>query len=269
VTSIPMHTPPRWSDVAVEQIRAVGLRVRVFGALLFGAFMLYAFVAIRVAMRDHAATEAHIRHSVTKFDFTPDISILITYLAMLLPVLIWAEENPKRRTYHLAMPVGRSVHALTKTFAGWVWLITGTAVFLAVVVSVDAVTSNIEGSATLLATRVAAWEWLVPFTAVTISYLLASAAGVGAQTPLIWLVGPPIIYVSAGMAIGLLGYPHLAESMFTLFSGNYGAAAALGGRFIAIDAAGPRVTRWLLSTALWGAAAATLLVAVSRRRATS
>jgi hypothetical protein len=258
-----MHAAPRWSAVVLEQIRSVGLRVRAFGALLFGAFMLYALVAIRVA----TTAEGRIPHTRTKFDFTPDISILITYLALLLPAIIWHEERPSMRTYHSAMPVGRSSHALTKAFAGWVWLMAATAVFLIVVVGVDAITSHIAGSSTLLATRVAAWEWLVPFTAVTISYVLASAAGIGAETPLVWLVGPPIIYVSTGFVVGLLGYPHLAESMFKLFSGNYGAAAALGGRFVPLDAAGPRVTRWLLSTALWGTIAATLLVAVSRRRA--
>ena len=251
----------------VEQIRSVGLRIRAFGALSLGAFMLYAFVAIRVAIRAQVAADAHSRVSRTTFEFTPDISVLITYLALMLPAIIWHDEKPDRRIYHSAMPVGRATHALTKTFAGWVWLMAATTVFLLVVIGVDAATSHIEHSSTLLATRVAAWEWLVPFTAVTISYALASAAGIGTQTPLVWLVGPPILYISTGFAVGMLGHPHLAESMFKLFSGNYGAAAALGGRFVAFDAYGPRVTRWLLSTALWGTVAATLLIAVSRRRA--
>jgi hypothetical protein len=261
-----MHSVPRWSDVALEQIRSVGLRLRAFGALLLGALILYALVAMRVAANDHAATVAHVRHSVTKFEFTPDISILIAYLALLLPALVWHEENPAKRMYHLSMPVGRSAHALTKVFAGWVWLMAGTAVFLLVVISVDGITSNMEGAQWAFATHVAAWEWLVPFTAVTIAYALSSAAAVGAKTPAVWIVGPPVIYVGVAILIAMLGASKVSESMFTLFSGYYGAAAAIGGRYVGIDSAGPRVVRWLVTTALWGSATAALLVVVSRAR---
>lgn len=271
MTAIPMHAAPRWRDIAIEQVRSVGLHVRAVGGLLIGSLAIYAAVAIRVTVNAHNAQVAHKLHGAAVFDYTPAVSILIAYLALLLPAIIWHDESPTRRTYHLAMPVARSTHALTKAFAGWVWLMLGTVVFVLCIVTVDIYTRHIAGATTGFATHVAAWEWLVPFTAVTVAYLISSGAAIGAQTPAVWIVGPPALYAGTALAVGLLGHPETAKSMLKVFSGYYGAAAAIGGWVDGIDAmgntvGGPSAERWLGATLLWGAAAAILLIVVARRR---
>jgi len=264
-----MHPAPRWIDVAREQVRSVGLHVRVLGLLLLGSLALYSAIAIRVSMNQRAAALA--RHAVTGFGFTPQASIILTYLALLLPAMMWHDEKPGKRMYHLAMPVARSTHALTKALAGWFWLMAGTALFLVVVVIVDAVTRHIVGQSAPVGSNLETWEWLVPFTAVSVAYVFSSAAAIGAETPAVWVVGPPLLYAGASLAVALLGYSATAQSMMKLFSGFYGASAAMGGTVEGgMDAAGrllaPSVGRWIGATVLWGAAATTLLYLVARRR---
>jgi len=271
VTAIAMHPAPRWIDVVREQVLAVGLRVRAMGLLLIGSLALYAGVAIRVSMNQRVSPLAHGRHAFTDFGFTPQTSMILAYLALLLPAVMWHDEKPSHRMYHLSMPVRRSTHALTKVVAGWVWLMAAAALFVAVVIVVDSVTRRIIGPAAAAPADLASWEWFVPFTAVTVAYALSSAAAIGTETPAVWVVGPPILYVCASLAVDLLGYPHFSQSMLKLFSGFYGAGAAMGGTVEGgVDSMGrllaPSVGRWIGATALWGAAAGALLYVVARRR---
>lgn len=271
MTAIAMHAAPRWRDIAAEQIRAVGIHVKAVGALMVVSMAIYAVVVIRVAVNERNSALAHKLHATSSFAYTPQVSILIAYLALLLPPLIWHDETPTRRTYHLAMPVDRSVHALTKAFAGWVWLMLGTAFFAACIIGVAAIAANIAGPPLGHIPVIEAWEWLVPFTSVTIGYALASAAAIGAETPAVWIIGPPILYAAASMAAGLLGYPDVSKAMLKFFSGYDGAAAAIGGWVDEIDAAGHTIGgasagRWMEATFIWGVTAAILLIVVARRR---
>ncbi len=266
MTAIALHRTPRWLDVAREQIRAVGLHVRVVGVLLLGSLALYSAVAIRVSMNQHAAGR-----SVTGFDFTPQVSMILTYLALLLPAMMWHDEKPSRRMYHLSMPIGRSTHALTKAFAGWVWLMAGTALFVLVIVVVDAVTRNITGHHAPAGSNLKTWEWIVPFTAVSVAYAISCAAAIGTETPAVWIAGLPLLYVGVSVVAAALGYPAASQSLLKLFTGFYGAGAAMGGIVDGgADSAGRLLAasagRWIGATALWGAAAAAGLYAVSRRR---
>ncbi len=269
MTTLPVHAAPSLRDVVFEQIRSVGLRVRAVGALLVGALLMYAAFAISVARNQHLAALEHASRGHTNFGFVPEVSVLITYLALLLPALMWHDETPTKRTYHLAMPVARSTHALTKTLAGWVWVMIGTAAFIATVVTVDLITRHIGGVPLRLSERVEWWGWLVPFTSVTIAYLLGSAAAVGAQTPLVWIVGPPVIWAATGIAAASVGFSGTAQSMLKLFSGEFGASAAIGGRVVQPEDWGRVLgmpNGWFGATVIWGAAATIVLVVISRRR---
>jgi hypothetical protein len=120
-----------------------------------------------------------------------------------------------------------------------------------------------------LSDRVEWWGWLVPFTSVTIAYLLGSAAAVGAQSPIVWIVGPPVLWAGAGIAAATLGLSDASKAMLTLFSGEFGAAAAIGGRVAQPDDWGRVLgmpSGWLGATAIWTTAALALLYLVSRRR---
>jgi hypothetical protein len=177
---------------------------------------------------------------------------------------MWNEEDPTRRAYHWSMPVTRATHALTRTFAGWLWLIAFIALWLAFIVAIDAISQRIVGTSLRPPTTGAAWEYLVPFTAATIAYLFASAAAIGARTPLVWIVGPILIYIGVSVLAWSLGYPHLSSAMSKIISGFYGAGAAMYG-VIRVNGF-PSLDRWLGATVLWGGAAAALLYAVSHRR---
>jgi hypothetical protein len=279
MTAISLHAAPRWRDIAWEQIRIVGLRLRTAGALLLVMLALFGGIAIQAAQHSREWNLSHAGHESVNFSYTPELSFLFASLAILLPLAMWLEEDPTRRAYHWSMPVSRATHAMTRTFAGWVWLVAVIAVWLAFIVAIDAITQRIVG-ATLprplgaleyLAggssprhATVGAWEYLVPFTAATIAYLFASAAAIGARTPLVWIAGPPLIYAGVSILAFTLGHSELSRAMSTIISGSYGASAAMAG-VIRVDAV-PSLGRWLGAAALWGGAASMLLYAVSHRR---
>jgi hypothetical protein len=267
MTAISLHAPPSWRAIAEEQVRAVGLLMRVAGALLLVVLLLFGGVAISTALRVRDFNAKHLGHAVANFGFTPEVSIIIAFLALFLPIAMWQDEGPPKRAYHWSMPVARSTHALTKTFAGWIWLLAATAVFVLLISIIDAITKRIAGLSFPPDPNFKAWEWLVPFTAVTIAYLFASAAAVGARSPLIWMAGAIMGYFGVIGILNLLGYPDLARAMMKLFSGFYGANTALGGQIGADNTMGssifPSLERWLGATIIWGAAGAGLLYAVS------
>ncbi len=273
MTSTALHPTPRWSVIAFEQFRSVGLRVRAAGVLLISALALYGGIVIRAAMSQQQANLAAGRHRFMSFEYTPEASVLLTYLALLLPALIWHEEGPGKRMYHLAMPINRSAHALTKVFAGWVWMMLATVVFLLAVVLVDKIVRQVIGAPFPPVMHLELWEWMVPFTTATIAYALSSAAAVGAKTPAVWIVGVPILYAATSILLGMVGSSSLSQSMLKVFSGYYGAGASLAGNVNGLNAVGaatgPDIGRWLVASGLWGVTAAVLLYVVSHRRATA
>src|ERR1035437_2435380 len=265
MTAISMHAAPRWRKIAWEQARAVGLRLRTTGGLFFVTLVLYGGVAIQVARSARAKYPSPAgRPSTVNFSYTPEVSAIIACLALLLPISMWLEEDPTRRAYHWSMPVSRATHAMTRTFAGWLWMIAVIAICLAFIVTIDAVTQRIVGATVPRQSATAAWEYLVPFTAATIAYMLASAAAIGARTPLVWIVGPFLIYVGASILAFMLGFPQLSSAMSSVVSGFYGVTAAMSGN-IRVEGI-PSLDRWLGATVLWGGAASILVYAVSHRR---
>jgi hypothetical protein len=279
MTAISLHAAPRWRDIAWEQIRAVGLRLRVTGALLFVMLALYGGVAISAARSARDTNLSRAARAAVNFSYTPEVSFLFATLAILLPIAMWLEEDPTKRAYHWSMPVSRATHAMTRTFSGWVWLVAVIAIWLAFIIAIDAITQRIVGAtlprplgaleylgggASPRHATVEAWQYLVPFTAATIAYLFASAAAIGARTPLVWIAGPPLIFVGVSILAFTFGYPEVSSAMSKIISGSYGASAAMSG-VIRVDGF-PNVDRWLGATVLWGAAASGLLYAVAHRR---
>lgn len=266
MTAISLHPTPRWRSVAGEQVRAVGLHIRAAGVLLVATLAVFGVLAIRYTV----ATKSTLYHSPPNFGYTPESSVLVTYFALLIPALMWHDEKPSKRIYHRAMPMAGSNHALTRVFAGWLWTMAATALFLLFVVSIDELARRVGGFPFNSYRQIAAWQWLVPFTSASIAYALSSAAAVGTESPAVWVVGVPMLYWGLAYMLGMFGAPHASAGMFKLFSGYLGAGASMGGTLNGNPVPGqvptPSISRWIEATALWGAAAAALLYTVSRRR---
>ncbi|MEO8620778.1 MAG: hypothetical protein ABI625_06920 [bacterium] len=284
MTAIALHTPPRWRTVAVEQIVTLRQFLRRTGLLVLVLYGAGLAVCIRGALvtrdaRDaalqappnaQAMAAAHLQLPNVNFTYSPAASAVIALLAFLLPFGVWQDEDPRRRSYHWMMPLPRQTHTLTKVFAGWVWLMAATALYLLFILATVAITERITGEPQLYPPTFAAWEWLVPFTVGTIAYMFSSAATVGSRQPIAWIIGVIALYAVAVYLLTVAEYPEAARRVTSIFSGEYGAAAAMLGRIQALDAVKLQryssLTRWLGASVIWGAIGATLLVWTSYRR---
>ena len=270
MTAIQLHPAPAWSRVAHEQVRAVGLRLRSAGIMLLALFTLIAMATIVISLD----TFTPVRGGRPGFNatFAPQMTVVLTLLAMLTPLMVWEGEDPTRRLYHRAMPVGQLTHALAKVVGGWAWVVVATAVYV-IGIAIVPVLVHRGSESVIYSPTFLWWHWLVPFTSVTIAYALASSAGVGTRQPFVWIFGSMVIY---GGVIALLmraDVPMLtdvARAMTTAITGTYGLGAATTGNIDGIDVSGRLVTtaleRWLGATSIWGAASAALFYLVARRR---
>lgn len=270
MTSITLHAAPRWRTVAFEQISTVRVLLRRAGLLMLAIYGAVIAVSINVAIT--ARDDVGVRNlpHVNYFTYSPASSWLIVLIAFLLALGVWQDEDPSRRSYHWMMPVARHTHALTRVFAGWVWLMAATILYLLVLIVTVIIAERITGEPQSYGPTFAAWEWLVPFTVGTIAYMFLSAAAVGCRQPTTWIVGVGALYVALILALTMTGHPEASNRVASVFSGEYGAAAAMLGRIDAVDVVHRQMysslTRWLGSTAIWGAMGAALLAWVSYRR---
>lgn len=281
VRSLTLHRAPRWGNVFVEQVRATGLIIRRVGVLVLVLFALLATSCIRAAYAVRETNRLHVGGGAVNFAYTPHVSVLLVAFALLLPVFIWQDEDPRLRLYHWSMPVPRSTHAFAKSLAGFAWLVLVAIVFLIGLVAVKAITERITDMPQPYDRSFVWWEWLVPFTALGIAYILASAAAVGARRPIIWIFGSIALYVLTTMLLKSLGYADAARAMQAFVTGYYGVAAAVGGYIDAnrpsasLTASSfqstqanfaPSVHRWLVTAGLWGSASIAIFFAVAKRR---
>jgi hypothetical protein len=276
---------PAWTTIAVEQVRLVGLRLRVAGAsllalgLLVGAaFVWFLFnmasgviTSRNIALANHAlSAQARAKLAVPPgpmhVSFSPEISIVVVALALLLPLALWQDEPPAQRGYHLAMPMPASTHTLLRVLAGWVWVMVITVLYLTAFVTVPAIMRWVPGALPVHVHYVSWWEWLVPFTTVTVAYVFASAAAVGARRPLVWLGGAVILFVGGVTLLRMLQMPGAAATLLEGFAGYHGAAAAMAGQ-IDLEFGVPSLSRWLGATTIWGLIGAALLFFAVHRRA--
>lgn len=184
MTTITLHEAPRWTGVARQQLRAVGGAMKRMAMVLFGVLLLIGLLSVFVAARNAMLPSEH-------FGFTldPAMTMPLALFGLLAAAGVWQREEPSRRAYHLAMPVPRAEHTWLRVGAGWVWLMAGTAAYLVLLVLLGRVVAVIDGGE--FVSRFSPWNWIAPFAAATSTYLLCSIAMVGAEQPLVFIVGAP------------------------------------------------------------------------------
>jgi len=270
MTAPMLAPPPAWRAVLAEQARAVGLHLRVVGIFVASVMLLLGALALRLAWMLRATHAAHPKLAGLNITYAPQACRILAGMALLLPLIVWQDEDPTRRAYHWAMPVSRPLHAATKVLAGWLWLMVATVSLLLFWVLTTRLVERISGMPQRYDAGFTWWEWLVTPAAVTVAYLFASAAAVGTRRPFVWIFGIPILYAGAAFLFLAFGMPQLTHSMGSLYGGFVGAEAALAGGVDALNAstgfAAPSLARWLGASVLWGGAGMLLLLGVARRR---
>lgn len=116
-----LHAPPARQTVAWEQFRAVGLSLKAEVALFAIALLWATGAAVHAFMVDP---------HYLGLDMVPEVALPYLAVAFVVPLAVWKSEGPSRRAYHLAMPVSRESHQLTRNSAGLMWVLVGLAVYL-------------------------------------------------------------------------------------------------------------------------------------------
>lgn len=280
MTSTTLHATPRPRDVLLEQVRAVGLALRLPAIL---AVVVAASVMLLVAMK--------LIDTDGPVDFHPELSMLPGWAGLLLPIGVWKGEERFGAGFLWTLPVDRRAHALAKVFAGWGWLMAAVLLFWLWVLALTLIThGNITGVETLrvvpaslldapgaiapAAVRTVRWTpppvlWLVPFTAASGAYLLASALALGVRHPLRWIVGTVLTFFLLGLSTlassdqwlrlapsralqAFLRGPYGLDTLFTARTESLHTVALLAtGETIGVWQELPDVGRWATTTLLW------------------
>jgi hypothetical protein len=295
-----LRSPPRLADVAREQLRAVGL------ALRLPAVAAAAVVAVATPL-----VTANVLRDGTVIDFHPERWIIPGIAGLLLPIGVWKGEARFGAGFLWTLPADRRGHALAKAGAGWVWLMAAVAFFVLWLLAVTLLSGgNVLGEEALLAVpqsavlnpagidpalvRTLRWMpepllWLVPFTAATAMYLLSSALALGTRHPVRWIVGCGAGVFVLAAVFSELGFATdtrwlvMAPSRLvgSIFYGRYGLETVLiasteslkvettyltGERTI-VWVGLPDVGQWAIATLLWtGAGLLALWAAANRHR---
>ena len=114
--------------------------------------------------------------------------------ALIVSLRIWQCEEPRRRSYHSAVPVSSSALTLIKVVAGWLWLLTGVLVYSIWSVGMIAFHQYIAHH-TLAGDYPPFWHWAIPFGAASIVYFAISIVTVGSNYPWRWLLGAILLYM--------------------------------------------------------------------------
>ena len=270
---------PRLRTVLVAQLRATGRALR--GAALIGSALL-ALLTLWVALQ---STSRDVNLNLNAWP-----TQLPGILGALLPIAVWARDEPFGPGFMWTLPVDRRQHALTKVLAGWVWLMGGVALFVLWLLLITSATGGrvlppetlhvltspvlAAGPLDPAALRTVHWTagpliWAVPFTAATAVYLLASALALGSRHPLRWVIGSMVAYVLSTVASGAaseqLGVGWLNHApgrvLELLFESRYGLDALLTARIESLGTSatlttGELVTVWsaVPDLADWGTA---------------
>jgi hypothetical protein len=269
MTTMPMpalRPAPATSHVAAIELKSVWRAVMSLAIAVAG--MLTLFVA---SMLIEAALRSGDPHARSTFFYSTDMASIMAIVALVMPFFVWRSEEPRRRFYHWAMPVRRSTHTLIKAAAGWVWLMAVAVLYLAAVFMLQAGLQHINGdTAPRWAHSAAPWEWLVPFGAATVMYLLVSAALIGSNMAVAWIVGVCAVYVIPLVFALNYHYDRLYHALDSIATGWYGFDAAAFGTLtphmgFPYGPQPPSLSRWLVASALWMGIGLVLVVAVSLR----
>jgi hypothetical protein len=267
--SLSLHPRPSLRIVACEQLRLSGLLLRKGATLMLTVYLIMIAVMVRQVHRV-TATDLLRGAAAPNFTFRPESSGIITLVAIMLPLLIWEGEDPTRRSYQWLMPLPQPIHTLIRVFAGWIWLMLATLIFLGGNFALVLITERMTGERQAYHPGFAAWEWIVPFSAATVTYLFTSAAAVGTRRPLVWVFGFAALYTLCITLLSRLGMPQASDALHALWAGSYGTRVAMAGmvssQMGATTDQARDLTHWAGASALWGVCGAALLAVVSFRR---
>lgn len=287
-----LHSTPRLREVLLEHVRALGLALRMPAAAAAGLIGL-ATLLVTYELQSQGDT----------IDFRPERYMLPVILALAFSIVVWRGEDQFGRGFLWTVPVDRRRHALTKVFAGWVWLMGAVALFVLWLLAltllsggsfladetVRVLSSSIPAPGTMAdpgavqTVRLTPQPlfWLTPFTAATGAYLLASALALGLRHPLRWIVGAALglqLFVIAGDVVN----SHLPRRLLqAIYAGPYGIDTLLSarteslavwvtlstGELVHVWRALPHLGEWAAGTLLWtGVGLVLLWAAASRHR---
>jgi hypothetical protein len=173
-----LHPTPQFRDVVREQVRAVG------ASLIREALVAAVVIAIATLI---IGVDISTGNAATWFDSDEWFPIAIA--GFLFPFAVWRRQARFGPSFFWTLPVDRRRLALSKVFAGWLWLMTAVSVFILWQLALAAF-SGIDGA-----------ETVRPFviTGVSAMYLLGSAMVLGLRHPLRWLLGAISVVVLLGM----------------------------------------------------------------------
>ncbi len=236
---VTLHPTPRWRDVVLQQIRVVGLSLRI-EALVTAVVLAVGTFAIGVEIVGGGS------------GFDSNETFPTALISFLFPFALWRRETRFGAGFLWTLPVDRRRLALAKVFAGWVWLMAALAFFVSWLLAL-----TLLGGAAPLPNLMR-----IPFTATVAMYLFGSALVLGLRHPLRWLLG------AAGVVLLLGGLSEALEA-------RYGVETLVGSSVLFFASQDvwdtwrtlPALTRWAITAVLGcGAGLAALWAAASRHR---
>lgn len=262
-TAPALHPVPEQSAVVKEQVEAVSIAIRKEQI----AFLVTLAVVVLLGIYSVLRGGDHPGPGHEGIDYSPGVTIPMTLVALLIPFGVWRSSDRERRGYDWAMPVAQSTHTIIRMLAGWLWLMLGVAIYLAVIVLFQVVMIAIMGGS--VSVGVPAWQWLVPFTSVSIAYLLTSTAMIGSEHPWRWIGGIIIGYLIAMLVLEVLKLQDMRYALQQVVGGYYGLAAAIFGDLRAPHEFASSSSRWLVATLIWGVLSIAGVWLAARRHSTS
>jgi hypothetical protein len=258
VTDWTLHRSPPLRDVVREQIRVVGLALRREALVVASVLAIVTLIIAIDIVHGNAATW-----------FDSDEWAGVGVISFLFPFAVWRRERRFGPAFLWTLPVDRRQLALTKVFAGWVWLISAMTAF-ALWHKALAVLSGVTDPQTIP----------LPLTGGTAMYLLGSALVLGLRHPLRWLLGTVGVFFVLATLNEALGRTATGQARMVAWSGvlrwlvygPYGIDTLLSSHSFssAVDGAAtvwrehPHLS-WALAAFLWlSAGLAALWAAVSR-----
>ena len=179
---VTLQPTARWRDVVREQVRIVGLGLRL-EALIFAAVLGVAtFLIVTEIVAGGPGFDSR--------EILPTAAV-----AFLLPFAVWRRDQRFGPAFLWTLPVGRRTLALAKVFAGGVWLMAALAVLGSWLVTLA------------LLAHSAPVEQLkrIPLTITITAYLFGSALVLGLRHPLRWLFGAAGVILLTGSLNDALG----------------------------------------------------------------
>ena len=241
MSELTLHPTPRFRDVVREQIRAVGLSLRVVALVVAVVVGIVTLLMLIDILRGSGETW-----------FDSDHWAGIPIVTFLLPLAVWWREKRFGSAFLWTLPVDRRQLALAKVFGGWVWMTIAQAMVMLLERLLAAV-AGLPSPHTLP---------LIAFTFTTATYLVGSALVLGLRHPLRWLFG----------AAGLL---FVVGNLSQMLERLYGVQTLLGSRalYLAAESAGrawlalPDLAQWAIATVfILGLSLIAVWAAASRHR---